>query len=200
MIGFLPLAHAAPADITVYYDGVLDDAGTKPILRNGRTLVPLREIFDRLGAVVYYSPSDKRILAWRAESDVELQVNSREAKVNGQTVMLDSPPIIHQSDRGAVTMVPARFISDALKAGVKYDGSVNQVHIDTTTMGFFDEVAPFNAGDEVLTLYRREWHPATIMSVIDHDDKEDKYLIRFVEPSGRVITPNVGRRYIRRKG
>lgn len=187
-------ALCAPGqEVKVYFDNEVEDLREPPILRGGRTLMGLRETFDRLGAVVYYDSSTKQITAWRAERTIMLQLGRKEAMIDGRTIELDQPPIIE----GRTTFVPLRFLSEALGAGVKYVGSTNSVYIDTTTMKFFDEEAPFKVGDTVWYLYRREWHPAKVLKVNDLPDKEDVYQIEFKEPSGRVITPSVGRRYIR---
>lgn len=188
----LPVAGRCET-VKVFFDGVQEDLREPPVLRNGRALLGLRETFDRLGAVVYYDSSTRRITAWRAERTIEITIGRGEAIVDGNSVHLDQPPIIE----GNTTYVPLRFIGEALGAGVKYVGSRNSVYIDTKAMGFFDEKAPFEAGDEVLYLYRREWHPAKILGVTDHPKSEDVYKIEFKEPSGRVIRPSVGRRYLR---
>lgn len=182
-----------PQEVKVFFDNQAEDMREPPILRGGRTLMGLRETFDRLGAVVYYDASTKQITAWRAERTINIQIGRAEAMVDGRTIKLDQPPIME----GRTTYVPLRFLSESLGAGVKYVGSTNSVYIDTTTMKFFDEMAPFKVGDTVWYLYRREWHPAKVLKVTDLRDKEDVYQIEFKEPSGRVITPSVGRRYIR---
>ncbi|MBS1715807.1 MAG: copper amine oxidase N-terminal domain-containing protein [Armatimonadetes bacterium] len=179
--------------IHVFFDGKEEDLREPAILRNGRTLLGLRETFDRLGAVVYYDSSTKEITAWRAERTVQIQIGRAQATIDGKTLTMDQPPIIE----GRTTYVPLRFLSEALGAEVKYVGSSNSAYIDTVAMNFFNEKAPFKAGDAVLYLYRRSWHPAKVLHVTDHQDSEDSYKIEFKEPSGRVITPTVGRRYLR---
>ena len=188
------LALAMIQEVKVYFDGSMEDMREPPILRGGRTLMGLRETFDRLGAVVYFDSTTKQITAWRGERTVTLQIGRTEAMVDGRTLTLDQPPIIE----GRTTFVPLRFLSEALGANVKYVGSSNSVYVDTASMGFFNEKAPFKVGDDILYLYRRQWLPAKVLKVNDLADKEDVYLIEFKEPSGRVIKPSVGRRYVRR--
>lgn len=194
--GSLIIAVASAAhgqQVRVFFDGTEEDMREPAILRGGRTLLGLRETFDRLGAVVYYDSSTKSITAWRAERTVMIQIDNPEAQIDGKIITMDQPPIIE----GRTTYVPLRFLGEALGAGVKYVGSSNSVFIDTKLMGFFQEKAPFKAGDSVYYLYRRDWHPAKVLKVYDYANKEDSYQIEFTEPSGRRITPTVGRRYIR---
>lgn len=180
-------------EVHVFFDGVEESLREPAILRGGRTLLGLRETFDRLGAVVYYDSSTRQVTAWRAERTILIQIDRPEAMIDGRTVTMDQPPIIV----GSSTYVPLRFLSEALGAEVKYVSSSNSAFINTKTMNFFNETAPFKAGDTVYYLYRREWSPAKVLKVTDYPDKEDVYLIEFKEPSGRVITPSVGRRYVR---
>ncbi|BBO23451.1 MAG: copper amine oxidase N-terminal domain-containing protein [Fimbriimonadaceae bacterium] len=194
LIGLLATALAQSQEVRVFIDGIEEELREPPILRGGRTLLGLRKTFDLLGAVVYYDSATKQITAWRAERTIQIQIGNPEAMIDGRSLKMDQPPIIENKS----TYVPLRFLGEALGAGVKYVGSTNSVYIDTAPMGFFNEKAPFKAGDKVLYLYRRQWLPATVVQVFDHDDVEDQYVIDFVEPSGRKIRISPGRRYIRK--
>jgi hypothetical protein len=194
VVGFLSLSLLASAqEVRVFFDGKEKSLREPAILRGGRTLLGLREMFDNLGAVVYYNSSTKQITAWRAERTIMIEIGRDEATVDGRTIKLDQAPMIE----GRTTYVPLRFLSESLGAGVKYVGSSNSVFVETPPMNFFNEPAPFKAGDSVLYLYRLDWHPAKVLKVTDYPDKEDVYQIEFTEPSGRKITPSVGRRYVR---
>jgi len=88
-----------------------------PIERAGRVFVPLRGVFENLGATVVYQ--DGTINAQGHGRSVSLHVGSTQAMVNGQSEMLDVAPFII----GASTYVPLRFVSEALGASVNYDGN-----------------------------------------------------------------------------
>jgi len=96
-----------------------------PIERAGRVFVPLRGVFERLGATVVYQ--NGTINATGNNATVALHIGSSQATVNGQQRTLDTPPFIV----GASTYVPLRFVSEALGAGVNYDGT-NQIVALTT--------------------------------------------------------------------
>lgn len=185
---------AVAQEVHVFIDGKEENLREPAILRGGRTLLGLRETFDILGAVVYFDSSTKQIMAWRSERTITLQLGRAEAMVDGRTLTLDQPPLVVNNRH---TYVPLRFLGEALGAGVKYVGSSNSVYIETGPMRFFNEPAPFRAGDACLYLYRREWHPAKVLAANDYPNTEDTYRIEFKEPSGRIITPTVGRRYLR---
>jgi hypothetical protein len=94
-----------------------------PIVRAGRVLVPLRGIFERLGASVVYSAGT--INATKGGTTVSLRIGSTQAEVSGEPTVIDVAPFIV----GATTYVPLRFIAQSLGAGVGYDASTHVVSI-----------------------------------------------------------------------
>ena len=54
-----------------------------PIIENGRTLVPLRAIFEALGAKVSWNDASKTVTSLKESTTVELTIDSNEMKVNG---------------------------------------------------------------------------------------------------------------------
>lgn len=110
--------------IIVRVDGqplMLDQPAT---MVRGRVMVPLRGIFENLGAQVNYDPNTRTIQAFRGTQQVTLTLNSQAAFINSQPYTLDAPP----TSLGGRTLVPLRFISEALGSEVHwqaYDHSVN---------------------------------------------------------------------------
>lgn len=86
--------------------------------------VPLRGIFERLGASVVYH--NGTINATRGNDTVALRIGSTVASVNGQTSYVDVAPFIV----GATTYVPLRFIAQSLGAAVGYEGATRVVSVD----------------------------------------------------------------------
>jgi hypothetical protein len=96
-----------------------------PMQINGRTLVPMRDIFEALGATVQWNPITRGIVATRAGANVGLQIGSRAASVNNQRLTLDQSPIVM---RGS-TLVPLRFVSEALGAQVDWNSAQRLVSV-----------------------------------------------------------------------
>lgn len=96
-----------------------------PVIENGRTLVPLRQVANALGYEVQWdAPNQKITLLGHnlQEEDVTLtmKIGNSQATVNSQTVMMDVPPkIINRS-----TMIPIRFVSESMGYFVKYENGV----------------------------------------------------------------------------
>jgi hypothetical protein len=96
-----------------------------PLLRDGRTLVPLRAIFEWLGASVDYDAPSRGIAATKEAHSVRLRIGSRAALVDGASVSLDAPAM----ERGGRTYVPLRFVSEALGAEVDWDDDARVVTV-----------------------------------------------------------------------
>jgi hypothetical protein len=124
------LAAAVPAlAISVTVDGQPATFSPPPIERAGRVFVPLRGVFERLGASVVYQGGV--INATAGSRSVSLQIGSQTATVSGQQQQLDVAPFIV----GASTYVPLRFVSQALGATVNYDAANQIVALNTSGGG-----------------------------------------------------------------
>src|SRR5208337_5065134 len=111
----LALTVPAYANVSVVVNGTPINFDQPPVERAGRVFVPLRGVFERLGASVVYD--NGLINATGNGRNIQLQIGSTTARVNGQTASLDVAPFLV----GARTLVPLRFISEALGANVNYD-------------------------------------------------------------------------------
>ncbi|HAZ63126.1 MAG TPA: hypothetical protein DCZ72_05890, partial [Armatimonadetes bacterium] len=111
--------------VAVSLDGAWLDLDPQPRLVNQRVMVPLRGVFQALGAVVDYDNSTKVINAVRGSSTVNLKIGARQATVNGETVALDVPAQLING----TTYVPLRFVSQALGASVNWVAASKDVEI-----------------------------------------------------------------------
>lgn len=88
-----------------------------PVVEDGRTLVPLRAIFESMGATVEWEPTTKTITGIQGDKIIILQLDNKIATVNGEKVELDVPA---KAINGS-TLVPVRFIGESLGAEVVWD-------------------------------------------------------------------------------
>ena len=124
------LLFAAPAQaISVTLNGNNVPLNPPPIERAGRVLIPLRGVFEQLGATVVYS--NGQINATRGRRTVSLNIGSTQAMVDGQPQTIDVAPFII----GASTYVPLRFVSQALGAQVNWDGNNQLVSVTSYGVG-----------------------------------------------------------------
>ncbi len=122
-----PVPANRPAAIQVKINGELQSYSQPPVVINDRTMVPLRAIFEKLGAEIKWDGDTRTVTATRGATVVVLQVGSANASVNGSLVKLDqAADIVNDS-----TMVPVRFVSEAMGAEVGWDGDTRTVLIRT---------------------------------------------------------------------
>ena len=110
---------------TVLLDGSQIPFDVSPTIENSRTLVPLRAIFEALGTDISWDESTRTITAIKTGIEVKLQIGSQTAYKNGSPVILDVPAkIINER-----TLVPLRFVSEALGAKVGWHGRTQTINI-----------------------------------------------------------------------
>lgn len=115
-----------PAEIMVSVNKRLLTFDQAPVIVDDRTLVPLRVIFEALGAVVDWEPTTRTVTARRGEINISLVVDTNIIKKNGTDIEIDVPAQII----GDRTMVPVRAISESLGASVDWDPATRTVLID----------------------------------------------------------------------
>ncbi|NLD47613.1 MAG: AMIN domain-containing protein [Clostridiaceae bacterium] len=104
-----------------------------PIIMNGRSLVPVRAIFEKLGAAVLWNEKDKKVSVSYNGTIVELTINDENAVINGAKVKMEVPAKII-NDR---TMVPLRFVGEQLNMKVGWNDSINEISVDSKNVSTF---------------------------------------------------------------
>ena len=107
------------------YIDFTDDAGNvvNPEMMNNRTMVPMRKIFEVVGADVEWNGEERKITATTEEKIIRLQIDNNEAVLQNKitneekVIELDAAPVILNNR----TMVPVRFIAESLEKQVGWD-------------------------------------------------------------------------------
>ena len=153
-----------PTPITVAIDGAVIAFDQPPVIESGRVLVPMRAIFEALGAEVRWIPESREIEAIKVTDEYTLHcsvfieekllyVRCRETRGVGNEQILwfyssfDVPPLITNGR----TLVPARAVSEAFGAEVTWDSNSGIVHISTEKATFIHpdsgvEIALYSSG------------------------------------------------------
>ncbi|MFZ5965767.1 MAG: stalk domain-containing protein [Bacillota bacterium] len=119
------IGQSGDKEISVWIDGVEQSYDTPPMIVDNRTAVPMRSIFEALGAAVEWDEETKTAKAVKGDIKIEVKINSYFASKNGETMRLDTKPFIMDGR----TMVPLRFVSESFGAAVEWDGSAQRVII-----------------------------------------------------------------------
>ena len=116
---FTPLTAFA-ADVNIDRKPLQMDVS--PTVINGRTMVPMRSIFEGLGAAVEWNSYTRGITAQKEDKTITLYLNEKNAFINGVSHSLDTPAVAVNGR----TMVPVRFVAESLDCKVYWD-SYNQL-------------------------------------------------------------------------
>ena len=102
-----------------------------PFIESGRTLVPLRFVAETFGANVGWEDKEQKITITLEDKNIVLWVGKKEALVNDERYYLEVPPKVIEIPEigGGRTVVPLRFVSEALGAQVDWDPDLQIITI-----------------------------------------------------------------------
>jgi len=126
----------------------IDAQGTKPVIVEGRTLVPIRAVIEAFDGTVSWDPTARKVTVTLAKNTLDLWIGKSQASLNGQTRSIDPAnsrvlPVI----MGGRTMLPLRFVGESLGIDVQYDTTTK-----TITLTYTPAVTPPPSESGPLTL------------------------------------------------
>lgn len=162
-------------DVGIYVKG--ESLKDKGIIINGRTMVPLRALAEALDFNVDYDEKKREVSITKEGIDggVNLIVDSKEAKVNGKLVTLESPSFI----KDGRTMVPLRFIGESLGEPVKWYDKTKVVTVgkyESKEVDYDYEPVYFDYIDGSL-LMPKDWEKEVEIKRIDEGNYSGLYLV-----------------------
>lgn len=116
-------AMAEETPVTVMVDGEYVKFDVQPTIIEGRTLVPVRAIFEALGAEVDWNGDTRTAVSSKGDTKVSVQIDNNVMKVNDADVVLDVPAQLIDNR----TLVPVRAISEAYDCYVDWNGDKRTV-------------------------------------------------------------------------
>ncbi|MBZ4668402.1 MAG: hypothetical protein PWP07_1663 [Epulopiscium sp.] len=115
------------ADMNIIINEDFFKPSVKPIIKNGRILVPLRSIFEAMNINVEWNQSERTVVAYKDDTVVQITIDSAVVFRNEEPVELDQPAIIYKDS----TYVPLRFIGEAFGGTVEWDSNTRTAIITT---------------------------------------------------------------------
>ncbi|WP_250277517.1 N-acetylmuramoyl-L-alanine amidase [[Clostridium] colinum] len=116
-------------------DKKIENLPLEPIIIDNYTLVPARETFEKIGATVTWIKNTEQVQVVYKDIVVLMKINDINATVNGKLFKMSIPPKLINGK----TMIPVRFVSEAVGLEVKWDNKTRIINInesvikDTTT-------------------------------------------------------------------
>ncbi len=86
------------------------------LVKGGTLLIPLRSMFEQMGATVSWDAGSKTATVSKPGAEVKVTVGKPEVVINGESRPLDVPPMVYQG----VVLVPVRVISEGMGAYVQW--------------------------------------------------------------------------------
>ncbi len=112
----------------VYLDNNLISFNVPLVTLNNRTLVPMRKLFEALGATVQWKEETRSVVAKKDQDVLILTIDSSTAIVNNEPIPLDAPAILYNSN----TMVPLRFVSEQFNLKVEFVEEAKKILISNS--------------------------------------------------------------------
>lgn len=125
--------YAETKEVTVKVNDVKVESPVPAQIVNDRTMLPMRSIFERIGARVTWMESEKIIFATKGSLLITMQIDNTIMSVqqieNDEIIKieLDSPPFIVNGS----TLVPVRAVAESLGCSVKWDPQTYTVDVST---------------------------------------------------------------------
>lgn len=112
--------------ISLEVDGTVIRTEVPPTVIGGRTMVPVRDIFEACGASVTWNPATKKITGSKNGKNVVMQVGSNKLYMNSNVATMDSTPVIIDGR----TLAPARYVALGFGGTTQWD-ALNRVVVIT---------------------------------------------------------------------
>ncbi len=122
---FSGAVFAQDNDITVTLNGKALSLEQSPVIENGSTLVPFKQILDSLGVSVEWDAETKSLTCTKDDKTVEITINSDTMLVNGESVEVSAPAKIIDGK----TFVPLRTLAESCNTLVFWDNDTKTVKI-----------------------------------------------------------------------
>lgn len=141
---FQGIDYTKSASIRVFIDGKQINFDVKPQIIDGRTLVPMRKIFEATGLTVNWDSENKKATGTDNNNSIIFTMGEKQAVVNNLQKNLDVAPSIINGR----TMIPLRFLSENLGYNVVWNGNSNLILLSKSKIvewkyGGYENVAPY---------------------------------------------------------
>lgn len=122
-----PAANVGANNIDVFMNGKQLFFDSPPYIKNNYTMVPMRAIFEELGATLTYDDATTTATAVKGDTTIKIATGKTKAYINGKEVSL---PVAAENVKGRI-MIPLRFVSEAFGATVKWNEKFRMITINS---------------------------------------------------------------------
>lgn len=128
LLAFPVVQVSADENISLTVNGEKVETQVPPTIIDGRTMVPVRDIFEACGAKVNWDANTKTITGEKGNTTVVMQIDSNMLFINEDVTEMDATPVIIDGR----TLAPARYVAESFGGIVDWDAENKVVMIDVT--------------------------------------------------------------------
>jgi len=111
-------------------NGASNTLDSPPVIKNSRTLLPIRAVIESLGGTVGWDATERKVTVTLGSTTIELWIGKSIAEVNGVDTPIDkdNPKVVPEIINSR-TMLPLRFVTENLGCDVKWEGTTKTITI-----------------------------------------------------------------------
>ncbi len=146
--------HGDVRNVTVEINNREISFDQEPIIYHDRTMVPMRKIFEELGAQVSWDSSTQTASGKKGDRTVKVSIGKTTMQVNSKEIQLDTAPI----ELSGRTLVPVRAIAEGLGCRVDWNERYNLVSITPPNFQWSDWVTslPSDVDEDLFYIEEQE--------------------------------------------
>lgn len=161
----------AENEITVDIDSVQVTFDTQPRIINARTMVPVRSIFEAIGAKVSWDGNTKTITAEKDSIKIAMTIGANLISKGDEFIVMDTSAMIIDNR----TFIPARFAAEAFDNSVSWDSVQRAVHISTTLKPDIQYYKKYR-NESMSIMYPSDWYlDESFPGMVFIDNQSDSY-------------------------
>ena len=126
LLAFPVVQVSADENISLTVNGKSIETQVPPTIIDGRTMVPVRDIFEACGAKVNWDENTKTITGEKGNTNVVMQIDSNMLFINEKVTEMDATPVIIDGR----TLAPARYVAESFGGIVDWNAEDKVVMID----------------------------------------------------------------------
>ena len=162
--------------ISLEIDGTVIRTEVPPTVIGGRTMVPVRDIFEACGANVTWDPATKKITGSKGGKNVVMQVGSNKLYMNSSVATMDCTPVIIEGR----TLAPARYVALGFGGTTQWDALNKVVVITGVTTPTVETTTEMTTTTTVITTTETTIEMTTVAPVVVPSNEPSDEIVKVV--------------------
>ena len=162
--------------ISLEIDGTVIRTEVPPTVIGGRTMVPVRDIFEACGANVTWDPATKKITGSKGGKNVVMQVGSNKLYMNSSVATMDCTPVIIEGR----TLAPARYVALGVGGTTQWDALNKVVVITGVTTPTVETTTEMTTTTTVITTTETTTEMTTVAPVVVPSNEPSDEIVKVV--------------------